>query len=126
MSNKAHTATLNRIRHKYGVSEPCEPFDIRTNDMIIEVETSATIAQAIERLQSQTLPTYIAVTNKEGIKLAQSLVRETSIGVMDPKGEIVVQSCAAPNYDPIVQYHPNSNPNQSPELTQQASRIEHS
>lgn len=127
MANKAHTATLNRICQKFGVRPgQSEPFDVRTDELIVEVETSATIAEAIDRLRSQTLPTYIAVTNKEGIKLAQSLVRETSIGVMDPKGEIVVPSSPTEHRNPIVQYHPESNPNQPSVLTPQVLRTERS
>ena len=93
MSNKAHTATLNRICQKLGYNpNPDAEFDIQTAEFIIEVETSATIASAVERLKSQQLPCYIAVTNKEGIHLAHSLVEGTAIGIMDPQGNVVVES----------------------------------
>ena len=93
MSNKAHTATLNRICNKLGLCPDADAaFDIQTAEFIIEVETSATIAEAIERLKSQQLPSYIAVTNKEGIHLARTLVEGTAIGIMDPQGNVIVES----------------------------------
>ena len=71
--------------------------DIRTSEMIIEVETSATIVEAVERLSSPKLPSYVAVTNKEGINLARKLVEGTGVGVMDPQGNIIVESL--PSHD---------------------------
>ena len=95
MPNKAHTATLNRICHRYGVnperSQP-DPFDVVIDDVIIEVETSASLPEAIERLKSKRRPVYIAVTNKEGLKLATKLVEGTSIGLMDPRGNVILAS----------------------------------
>ena len=90
MSNKAHTATVNRIAHRYGIRPtPDGPFDLQTENLIIEVETSASLDQAIEKLQQQTGPVYIAVTNKEGLHLALTKTEGTVVGVMDPKGDIV-------------------------------------
>ena len=92
MSNKAHTATLNRISRKLGVTpNVSDDVDIRTQDMIVEVETIATVPEAIARLQGQTVKSYIAITNKEGIPKAKSLVGGTSIGLMDPQGNVVVE-----------------------------------
>lgn len=93
MANKAHTATLNRICRNLGVSPAASgEFDIITNDLIVEVETSATLVDAVERLKSQKLPCYVAVTNKEGIQLAKSTVEGTGVGVMDPQGNVLVES----------------------------------
>ena len=90
MSNKAHTATLNRICHRYGFSSnPDGPHDISAEDFIIEVETSASIPEAVQRLKSNNQPVYIAITNKEGIKFATEMVKDTPIGVMDPQGNVV-------------------------------------
>lgn len=88
--NKAHTATLNRICLRYGVeqSEKAE-FDIKTDGLIIEVETTASIQDAVERLRDQRGPVYIAITNKEGLKLALKSVEGTEIGIMDPKGNVM-------------------------------------
>ena len=93
MANKAHTATLNRIRIRYGVqSSDKGAYDIKTDNVIIEVETSASIAEAVERLRSQDCPVYIAVTNKEGIRFATAQVSGTNVGVMDPQGNVVLAS----------------------------------
>lgn len=93
MANKAHTATLNRICRKLGVKPALDgKYDIVTAEIIVEVETSATVADAVERLKDQTLPAYIAVTNKEGIQMAKSLIEGTKLGLMDPQGNIVVEA----------------------------------
>lgn len=90
MTNKAHTATVNRICLRYGM-RPSEhgPYDIRTQDVIIEVETSASIAAAVDRLKAEACAAYIAVTNKEGLRFAVARVDGTHIGVMDPQGNVV-------------------------------------
>jgi len=87
--NKAHTATLNRICHRYGVEPSEDGFDIKTDGLIIEVETTASITDAVERLRLQRGPVYIAITNKEGVKVALKSVEETEIGVMDPQGNVL-------------------------------------
>ena len=93
MSNKAHTATLNRICHRYGgVHDPDAPFDIVLDGLVIEVETSASLPEAIERLKHESVPVYVAVTNKEGIKFAIEQVQGTRIGVMDPQGNVLLLS----------------------------------
>jgi hypothetical protein len=90
MSNKAHTATLNRISQRYGVKASTEgSYDIRTDQFIIEVETSASIDDAIERLRGRNEAVYIAVTNKEGVSFAVQKVAGTAIGIMDPQGNVI-------------------------------------
>ena len=102
MKNKAHTATLNRICRRYNVS-PGNKHDIQTDSMIIEVETSATVGESIERLRGiQSAAAYIAVTNKEGIKLALSLAKGTHVGVMDPKGEILLAAAPLHRDQPFI------------------------
>lgn len=91
MKNKAHTATLNRICRRFEVT-PGGDFDIQTDEMIIEVETSATAESAIDRLKAQGCPAYVALTNKEGIKQAVSKAQGTGVGIMDPKGDIVLEA----------------------------------
>jgi hypothetical protein len=58
---------------------------------IIAVETSATLAAGVERLQRIAGRRFIAVTNKETLLDAKRLVAGTGIGVMDSRGEIVVE-----------------------------------
>ena len=93
MSNKAHTATVNRIAQRYGVRPDVNaPFDIQAEDFIIEVETSASLDDAVQKLRNQSGAVYIAVTNKEGIDLAVKKTQGTFIGIMDPKGNVVQPS----------------------------------
>jgi hypothetical protein len=90
MVNKAHTATIRRICERYGgVTANGEGPDIVAGDLIIEVETSATLAEGVERLLAHTGNRYIAVTNKEAVVDANRLTAGTGIGVMDPHGNII-------------------------------------
>ncbi len=93
MANKAHTATLNRICARYGfVPNPSGPHDIKAEGVIIDVETSASVTEAVERLKNIGCPAYIAITNNEGIKYTKQKVTGTDIGVMDPRGNILLPS----------------------------------
>ena len=93
MPNKAHTATVNRIAQRYGVHPtPNGPFDVQAEKFSIDVETSASLDEAVAKLRLQSGPVYIAVTNKEGIHLALIKTEGTTIGVMDPQGYIVRNS----------------------------------
>ncbi len=84
---------MNRIAQRYGVlPTPDGPFDIQAEKFSIDVETSASLDEAVEKLRIQPGPVYIAVTNKEGIHLALSKTEDTTIGVMDPQGGIVRDS----------------------------------
>lgn len=92
MSNKAHAAVLRRLAERYGGRlRPIlrQPFDFQVEDLIIEVETTATLQQAVQRLQGVAGRRFIAVTNREALSDALALTRGTPIGVMDPWGEIV-------------------------------------
>lgn len=89
-SSKAHTATANRIAKRYGASYNADDgVDIKIGDMLIEVETTATIAEGVERLQQLSGRRYVAVTNNEGIAEALRATDGTNVGVMDPRGEIL-------------------------------------
>jgi hypothetical protein len=91
--NKAHTATANRIARRYGatVNGDGNP-DILAPSVAIEVETSATLRGAIRRLKNAAGPAFVAVTNKEAISDALRFAHGTTVGVMDPHGEIIRQS----------------------------------
>lgn len=91
--NKAHTATANRIARRYGgtVSVDGSP-DIQTAELIVDVETSATVRKGVQRLNAADRPAFVAVTNKEAILEALRYTQGTTVGVMDPHGEIVKQS----------------------------------
>ena len=91
--NKAHTATANRIAKRFGttVSDDGQP-DVQTPEVTIEIETSATIRDAVRRLSNTDRPAFVAVTNKEALVDALRYAHGTTVGVMDSRGEIVKQS----------------------------------
>lgn len=89
-TNKAHATTVNRILKRYGgkFNVYAGP-DILAQDMVIEVETPATLRRGVRELKKFPGPSYLAVTNKEAIEDALRLTHGTHIGVMDPRGEII-------------------------------------
>lgn len=90
MTNKAHTATLHRVAKRYEIKiHPDSQYDLECSAFVIEVETSATLSSAVERLTRATRPSYIAVTNKEGLQAAIERTEGTIIGVMDPQGNVL-------------------------------------
>ena len=90
---KAHTAVANRIATRYGTEWRREEHpDIVTEGFAIEVETTATLVEGLERLSRLSGPVYVAVTNREALHDALRLTRGTRIGVMDPKGNILKKS----------------------------------
>jgi hypothetical protein len=90
MSNKAHTATLRRIAKRYGGMIGTDgQADITAGEMVIEVETAATLAAGINKLKSHACKRYVAVTNQEAIVEALRMTAGTDIGVMNPQGDIV-------------------------------------
>jgi hypothetical protein len=88
--NKAHTATLNRIAHRYGATirleEGCH---LQTPHGFVGVETAATVGRRIRDLKKRKGPAYVAVTNKESLAETLRASRGSRIGVMDPQGNIV-------------------------------------
>lgn len=90
MVNKAHTATIRRISDRYGgVSGDVAGVDIIAGELLIEVETWATLAEGIGRLSALTGVRYVAVTNKDAMPDALQLTEGTGIGVMDAQGHIL-------------------------------------
>lgn len=90
MVNKAHTATLRRLAKRYGGTIGTDDrADIVAGDLLIEVETAATLASGIARLMSQSCRRYVAVTNRESLAEALRMTAGTGIGVMNPQGDIV-------------------------------------
>jgi hypothetical protein len=90
MANKAHAAVVRRLIQRYGAAQVASnSFDIHVGDLRIEVETSATLRQGLEKLLGASGRRYLAVTNREAIEDALAITAATEIGVMDPWGEIV-------------------------------------
>ena len=91
--NKAHTATGRRIAKRYKATyNEGDGIDIHADGIMIEVETTATIEEGVQRLTKHQGRVFVAVTNKEGIAEALRLTQGTSVGVMDPRGNIVKES----------------------------------
>lgn len=93
MANKAHTATTRRLAQRFGgaIGRDGQP-DVTAGDMLIEVETAATLAEGIARLVPLEGRRYVAVTNREALAEALRLTEGTEVGVMTPQGEIVRES----------------------------------
>jgi len=89
--NKAHTTVGRRLAKRFGAiySPDDERPDILGDEFVVEIETSATLPLGVARLKTYRGRVYIAVTNRETLKLALEHVTETHIGVMDPEGNIV-------------------------------------
>lgn len=88
LENKAHAATLRRLSLRYGLQVGAR-FDLAGDDLIIEVETAATLADGVRNLQHAAGRRFVAMTNQESIDDALLLTRTTQIGVMSPRGDIV-------------------------------------
>ncbi len=96
-TNKAHTATANRIaRRLQTVVNTGSGFDIQADGITIEVETTASMLSGEERLSSVPGRVYIAMTNKDGVKSALAATDGSRVGIMDPYGNIVRESQGLP------------------------------
>jgi hypothetical protein len=90
MHNKAHSATMRRVAERFNARMGgAAGFDLIASDAIIEVETSATLNQGLQRLMAASGRRFVAVTNKEALPDAIRLTRATGIGVLGPRGEVV-------------------------------------
>jgi hypothetical protein len=90
MANKAHAAVVRRLMERYAAgAENSNGFDVHVGDLIIEVETTATLLDAVEKLRRASGRRFIAVTNREAISDALAVTGKTEIGVMDPWGEVL-------------------------------------
>ena len=90
MPNKAHTAVIRRLTERYGNGAvSSNGFDVHVGDLIIEVETTVTLAAGVQRLKGIGGRRYIAMTNREALPDALAVTKGTEIGVMDPWGNII-------------------------------------
>lgn len=90
MTNKAHSAVLNRILTRYqGTLAQDGAIDIIAGDLLIAVETTATLPTNIAQILAQPGKRYVAVTNQESLAEALRLTEGSGVGVMDARGEII-------------------------------------
>ena len=66
--------------------------DIIGNNITIEVETKETVADAKDQLRGYTGSCYVAGTDDKATKIALEQMKDTTIGVMDSKGNILKRS----------------------------------
>jgi len=91
MANKAHAAVVRRLIERYGIqgAENANGFDVHVGDLIIEVETTATLQEAVIKLKGASGRRFVAMTNREALEDAVALTNATDIGVMDPWGDVI-------------------------------------
>ncbi|ODS32997.1 MAG: hypothetical protein SCARUB_01874 [Candidatus Scalindua rubra] len=91
--SKSHNATANLIAKKHHTEyNKGDGADIKTKNIAVEVETPKTISDASRQLQGHKKPVYIAGTNKEAVEKALDATKNTTISVMDSRGNIVRRS----------------------------------
>ena len=92
--NKAHTATANRVARRLEANYNEGPgFDISLDNLVVEVETPATLPDALRRLEAQPGRVFVAMTNKEGVIEALHQTVGSRVGVMDPHGNVIRECC---------------------------------
>ena len=91
MANKAHAATVRRLSERYRIPAG-KTYDLAGEGLIIEVETAATLAEGLRKLQQASGRRFVAMTNKESLSDAVELTSATEIGVMGPRGEVVKEA----------------------------------
>lgn len=91
MSN--HDKTAEVIAEKKGTDYNKGPGpDIQTPRQVIEVETADTIGDAARQLQGFNRPVYVAGADDAAAQAALEHYKDTTIGVMDPSGNILKSS----------------------------------
>jgi sulfur carrier protein ThiS len=91
--SKSHKVTANRIAKKLNADyNSGKGVDIKSGKATVEVETPATVKDALSQLQGHRGPCYIAGTNQEAAQKAMEATKETTLGVMNNQGKIVKKS----------------------------------
>ena len=92
-----HDNTANRIARKKGVEyNRGQGPDVITRRQVIEVETADTIGDAFRQLRGFRKPVYIAGADAAATRAALDAASGTTVGVMDPRGNIVKRSTRKP------------------------------
>jgi hypothetical protein len=93
VSSKSHDIVAKRIAksRKSEYNEGQGP-DINTPEIVVEVETPETVKDGLRQLRGFRKPVYIAGSNKEAVKKAEEVTKGTTVGVMDPGGNIIKKS----------------------------------
>lgn len=93
--NKAHTATANRVARRYGgeIQNGDGPHVV-TDEMDVYIVTTATMRPILRELTPDARPAYFAVTNQEAVVDVLKVVQGTHVGVLSPKGDILLHAGA--------------------------------
>ena len=88
-----HDKTAERIARKKGVKyNKGQGPDVVTRDQAIEIETEDTVNDGLRQLRGFKKPVYIAGADAAATKAALDTTENTTVGVMNSKGEIVKRS----------------------------------
>ena len=88
-----HDQTASRLARKDGVRyNRGQGPDVVGPRRAIEVETVETAHDGLRQLQGFRKPVYIAGADTEATRAALAATRNTTVGVMDPQGNIVKRS----------------------------------
>ena len=88
-----HDQTASRLARKDGVRyNRGQGPDIVSPRRAIEVETTETARDGLRQLRGFRKPVYIAGADPEATEAALEATRNTTVGVMDPQGNIVKRS----------------------------------
>lgn len=91
--SRKHRQVALYIAHKEGTEyNSGEGADVNTYKRAIEIETPNTVADGLQQLQGYRKPVYIAGTNDAAVKKALELTKNTTVGVMTPRGKILKRS----------------------------------
>lgn len=91
--SRSHKTAAKRLAGLYNAEyNPGPGADIKATGITIEVETPDTVADAGRQLKGHRGPVYVAGTNKEAVQQALDRYGDSTIGVMDNKGNIIKRS----------------------------------
>ena len=97
MEGRSHKAVVNRLHRLYGGTVSSgKGADIQDSAIgTIEVESGETIGEGVRQLQGYRGPVYVAVTTKGAIPRALTSLKNTTVGLLDPEGNIIKPSTRA-------------------------------
>ena len=91
--SRSHKTTANRLAALYNAEYNRGPgADIKASGITIEVETPETVAEAARQLRGHRGAVYVAGTNKDAVNRALERYGDSTIGIMDNRGNIIKRS----------------------------------
>ena len=88
-----HDQAAQRIAKKHGASyNRGQGADVQGKQSAIGVETAETAKDGLRQLRGYRMPVYIAGADAEAVKKAMKVTENTTVGVMNNKGEVLKRS----------------------------------